>query len=56
MNELRKMVRNALAAERDLDRAEQEETIPAAHLDRAEAAYRQQQMVKHPGPNYPRNT
>jgi hypothetical protein len=56
MNELRKMIHDAQAAQRDLDRAEQEETIPASHLARAENAYRQQQMVKHPGPNYPRNT
>jgi hypothetical protein len=53
MNELRKMVAAAIAAQRDLDRAEQEETIPASHLARAEHAYRQQQMVKHPGPTYP---
>ena len=53
MNELRKMVAAAATAQRDLDRAELEETIPAAHLARAEAAYRQQQMAKHPGPTYP---
>jgi Skp family chaperone for outer membrane proteins len=43
MNELRKMIHDAQAAQRDLDRAEQEQTIPQAHLDRAENAYQQQQ-------------
>jgi hypothetical protein len=46
MNELRKMVAAAATAQRDLDRAELEETIPASHLARAAEAYRQQQQKR----------
>jgi hypothetical protein len=46
MNELKKMIHDAQVAQRDLDRAELEETIPASHLARAAEAYRQQQQKR----------